>query len=315
MSLNLAYILRESAKTYPDKPALIFDGGQITYGQLDALSDQFARGLQAAGFAARRPDRAAAAEHPAVRHRLLRHPQGRLRRRADERAAQGPRGRASSSATRTPRRSSPGAGIGGRGGQGDRRGRGRAPLRRQHAGRSPRRRSARGSSRCMAADPTSPAPLEQPRPGRHRGDHLHLGHHGHAQGRRAHALPAVHELRHPGPGVRHPRRRRHPRRAAAVPRVRPVQPAQRRHPFRRHAVAGPAVRGGARCSRSSSATRATLFAGVPTMFLALLRPPGREPGRRRVAARGHLRRRGPPGRGARRVREAVRRRSSSRATA
>ncbi len=50
MSLNLAYILRESAKAYPDKPALLFDGGRISYAELDALSDQFARGLQAAGF-------------------------------------------------------------------------------------------------------------------------------------------------------------------------------------------------------------------------------------------------------------------------
>ena len=51
MSLNLAYILRESAKADPAKPALIFDGGRISYGELDALTDQFARGLQAAGFA------------------------------------------------------------------------------------------------------------------------------------------------------------------------------------------------------------------------------------------------------------------------
>ncbi len=50
MSLNLACILRESAKAYPDKPALVFEGGRITYGQLDGLSDQFARGLRDAGF-------------------------------------------------------------------------------------------------------------------------------------------------------------------------------------------------------------------------------------------------------------------------
>ena len=35
MSLNVAGILRESAKAYPDKPALIFDGGRITYAELD----------------------------------------------------------------------------------------------------------------------------------------------------------------------------------------------------------------------------------------------------------------------------------------
>ena len=50
MGLNLAYILRESAKADPGKPALLFDGGQISYGELDTLSDQFARGLHEAGF-------------------------------------------------------------------------------------------------------------------------------------------------------------------------------------------------------------------------------------------------------------------------
>ena len=33
MSLNLAYILRESAKADPAKPALLFDGGRISYGR------------------------------------------------------------------------------------------------------------------------------------------------------------------------------------------------------------------------------------------------------------------------------------------
>jgi long-chain acyl-CoA synthetase len=55
MSLNLASILRESAKVHPDKPALLFDGGRMTYGQLDAASDQLARGLRAEEF--RRGDR------------------------------------------------------------------------------------------------------------------------------------------------------------------------------------------------------------------------------------------------------------------
>ena len=38
MSLNVASILRESAKTYAAKPALLFDGGLITYAELDLLS-------------------------------------------------------------------------------------------------------------------------------------------------------------------------------------------------------------------------------------------------------------------------------------
>ena len=104
MSLNVAGILRESAKAYPDKPALIFDGGRISYAELDALTDRFAAGLRARGLRAGDTGRAAAAQHPAVRDRLLRHPQGRLRRRADERAAQGPRGGLTSSATPRPAR-------------------------------------------------------------------------------------------------------------------------------------------------------------------------------------------------------------------
>jgi len=44
VAFNIAYLARESAKTYPDKPALIFDGGVLTFGQVDALSDQLAAG-------------------------------------------------------------------------------------------------------------------------------------------------------------------------------------------------------------------------------------------------------------------------------
>jgi len=53
MSFNLAFMLRESARTHPDKPALVFDGGRITYAELDALSDRCALGLRAAGLAPR----------------------------------------------------------------------------------------------------------------------------------------------------------------------------------------------------------------------------------------------------------------------
>jgi hypothetical protein len=35
------------AKTYPDKPVLIFDGGVLTFGQVDALSDQLAQACAA----------------------------------------------------------------------------------------------------------------------------------------------------------------------------------------------------------------------------------------------------------------------------
>ncbi len=47
MSFNLATILRESARTHPDKSVMVFDGGHVTYAQLDAASDRFAEGLRA----------------------------------------------------------------------------------------------------------------------------------------------------------------------------------------------------------------------------------------------------------------------------
>lgn len=50
MSLNLATTLRESARTNPSKAAALFDGGQLTYGQLDELSDRFAAGLRQSGI-------------------------------------------------------------------------------------------------------------------------------------------------------------------------------------------------------------------------------------------------------------------------
>jgi long-chain acyl-CoA synthetase len=50
MSFNLAAILRESAAASPDKPVALYDGGQMTYAQVDALSDQLAAGLQEQGL-------------------------------------------------------------------------------------------------------------------------------------------------------------------------------------------------------------------------------------------------------------------------
>ena len=50
MSLNLALILRESAKKNPDHLAVIFESFKFTYGQLDVLSTQVASSLKAAGL-------------------------------------------------------------------------------------------------------------------------------------------------------------------------------------------------------------------------------------------------------------------------
>jgi len=50
MAFNLAYLLRESAKAHPDKPALLFDGGSMTFGQVEARAARLASGLRNAGF-------------------------------------------------------------------------------------------------------------------------------------------------------------------------------------------------------------------------------------------------------------------------
>jgi long-chain acyl-CoA synthetase len=50
VSLNLAMMLREAARSQPQKPALLFDGGSVSYAELDAASDRFAAGLLARGM-------------------------------------------------------------------------------------------------------------------------------------------------------------------------------------------------------------------------------------------------------------------------
>ncbi len=50
MSFNLAVILSETAQSSPDRPVAVFDGGQLSYRQLDQASDRLAAGLAAAGI-------------------------------------------------------------------------------------------------------------------------------------------------------------------------------------------------------------------------------------------------------------------------
>jgi long-chain acyl-CoA synthetase len=52
MTLNLATMLRESARANPSKAAVLFDGGALTYAEIDALSDHFAAGLRREGIKA-----------------------------------------------------------------------------------------------------------------------------------------------------------------------------------------------------------------------------------------------------------------------
>jgi long-chain acyl-CoA synthetase len=50
MNFNLAVILRETALTSPGKPVAVYAGGALTYGELDALSDRLAAGLEGSGI-------------------------------------------------------------------------------------------------------------------------------------------------------------------------------------------------------------------------------------------------------------------------
>jgi len=50
MSFNLAVILSESARRSPDRPVAVFDGGRLSYRQLDQASDRVAANLAAAGI-------------------------------------------------------------------------------------------------------------------------------------------------------------------------------------------------------------------------------------------------------------------------
>jgi long-chain acyl-CoA synthetase len=49
MNFNLAVILRETAAASPSRAVAVYPGGQLSYGELNALSDRLAAGLEAAG--------------------------------------------------------------------------------------------------------------------------------------------------------------------------------------------------------------------------------------------------------------------------
>jgi non-ribosomal peptide synthetase component E (peptide arylation enzyme) len=87
MNFNLAVILRETASAAPDRPAALYSGGELSYGDLDMLSDRLAAGLELAGV---RPGERVGLQLP---NRLLRDPQVRRGRRPAERDAEGPRTR------------------------------------------------------------------------------------------------------------------------------------------------------------------------------------------------------------------------------
>ena len=68
MSFNLAVILTETALSAPDRPVAMFDGGQLTYRQLDQASDRLAASLAAAGI---RPGNPVALQLPNIPQFLI----------------------------------------------------------------------------------------------------------------------------------------------------------------------------------------------------------------------------------------------------
>ncbi len=68
MTFNLAAMLRETASVSADKAVAIYAGGELTYGELDALSDRLAAGLDAAGL---QPGTAVALQLPNIPQYLI----------------------------------------------------------------------------------------------------------------------------------------------------------------------------------------------------------------------------------------------------
>lgn len=68
MNFNLAVILRETAQTTPDQPVTIFAGSRMSYRELDELSDRLAVFLQASGAA---PGTRIALQLPNIPHYLI----------------------------------------------------------------------------------------------------------------------------------------------------------------------------------------------------------------------------------------------------
>ena len=141
------------------------------------------------------------------------------------------------------------------------------------ADRLERRRRRRLPPRAREGGAAPRAPPDRAR--RHRGDPLHLGHDGQAEGRRAQPREPAPQLR----GRRAAARARSPRRTSRSPRsrssTRSGRPASRTRRSRRAGASR-----SCRASRPDDAAatiardRVTLFAGVPTMYFALLHHAG-----------------------------------------
>ena len=229
--MNLAENLSLSAASTPDAPAVRLDDVVLSYAALDGASARVAGLLAAKGVG---PGDRVGIMLPNVPQFLIVY-YGILRlgvgRGPDERAAQGPRdgvlpeepGRQDRVRVGRVRRAC--AQRRGRGGRGVHRGRARRL--RADAGR---RRAAGGGRRARRV--------------RHRRDPLHLGHDGRAEGRRAQPPQPRAQLRGRDRAVRHRRRERHARLAAAVSQLRADLRDERHDSRRRLPDADPPLRSG-----------------------------------------------------------------------
>ena len=201
--MNLAANLTATADRHGARTALSLGDTVLTYEQLDAASARVAGMLLERGL--RPGDRVGVMlpNVPRIRNGLLRRAAHGRNRRSDEPAAQAARGRPLRRGLR----------------------RGPDPRRRGSAARRRRARPRRGRARHR----------------RHGRDPLHVGHHGPAEGRGAHARqPRPQRRGHARPALDRARRRR-ARRAAAVPLVRADGRAQPRGRLRREPRAAAAL--------------------------------------------------------------------------
>ena len=234
---------------------------------------------------------------------LLRRPARGRRRGADERAAEGPRGRPSTS-------SDSGAKV---------------VFAWHEFAEAATTGAAEAGAEAILVKPGEFEQLWPPRRGRrggraralrHRGDPLHVRHDRHAQGRRAHACEPARELP-PGGARARARSREDDVILGALPLFHSfgqtcclnaaVAPGRLRD-------ADPALRPG-KALEIIARDRVTLFEGVPTMYHAHAQPPGTEDATTSRPAAVRLRRLGDAGRGDARASRRRSTASSSRATA
>ena len=303
MTLNLGCIVRESAKSYPDKKAVIHDGGSLTYRELDELSDRLAAGLRAKGFET--GDRIAV-QLPNLPQFVIAYfgilkagcvvvPMNVLLK-ATEVAFQ--LGDCQASALIAW------AGVG----EGAAKAVAAAGVEQLYVVNTPGTPEVDLGERfetLFDVDPSLPPTLVQTDPG----DTAVVIYTSGTTG-----LPKGAELSHfqllmnsdtPGAAVRDPRGRRGPRRAAPVPRLRPLQRAEHLRPLRCHDVAGAALRR-RQGHRGGAARPGHGVRGRADDVHRPAGPSGSDQGGRRLVACGHLRRRLAAGRGPRRLRAQVR---------